>query len=211
MALPRSASPSTNYPPKNPFENRWGIYNVDDLQPAFDIDSVVDVDFSMRTKVSQFPVESGSFANYNKVQEPFSGKLRLSVGGDSTRMAVFLVDLDYAVKDVTLFNLMTPEQTYKNVTLVDYSYKRSASSGCNKIEAEVSVVEIREVSPQYATTKVTHPKKKAAVSKVETGKQQTTDASNDASKGASGYKAGPITQAYRDKGITPPAGLPTGL
>lgn len=182
---------------KNPYENKWGIFNSDDLKPAFDIDCVIEVGYALKTKVSQFPIETGSFTSYNKVREAFTAKLRLSVGGDSTRINAFLSELDSAVKGIKLYNLLTPEATYKNVSLTDYAYKRSSSNGCNLIDADVSVLEIREVSPQYTRVKplaAGTTKKASSADKKETGKQQARSVEDSEKK----YSANPIVQAFRD-------------
>ena len=67
--------------------NGWGLYNLDGSL-TFDVDTCIDLKFSNKAKVSNFPVETGGFASYNKVNEPNAIKVRLAVGG-TARMAAF--------------------------------------------------------------------------------------------------------------------------
>ena len=160
-------------PTPNAFKEIWGIYN-DALKPVFDVDSCLDLDFKDEAKVSMFPVENGSFANYNKVREPFSITLRLSVGGNSQRIQTFLNALLTAKGATTLYNVFTPEIYQPNMTISGYRYKRSQEHGKNQIIADISMVEIRQVAPSYASTAITagKAKKVAATSPTNTGKTQ---------------------------------------
>src|SRR4051812_9617013 len=63
----------------------WGIYDEDN-NPALIVDSILVVKPSNGSKISDFPVEDGGFASFNKVQSPYSVKVRISVGGDDVAM-----------------------------------------------------------------------------------------------------------------------------
>ena len=79
--------------------NGWGLYYASGSASGtagslvFDVDSVLDLKQTGKSKVSTFPVEEGAFASYNKVQEPDATKVRLAVGGPD-RVAAFQAALD---------------------------------------------------------------------------------------------------------------------
>jgi len=140
------------------YSDVWGIFPTLGVLPSFDVDSYLDIGYSGKTKVSQFPIEKGGFVDYNKVQEPFDIKLRLVVGGDSFRIMVLLEDLEAAKNSTDLYRVITPEATYDNCAIVAYDYKRTQEKGRNLLLADVHLVEIRQVSPAYTTVALPHPK-----------------------------------------------------
>lgn len=160
--------------PANVPRNSWGIYTQDGAK-LFDVDSVVDIKYENANKVSNFPVERGSFGSYNKVKTPYKVKLRMSVGGDQTRMSNFIAALDRVVNDTNLYTVVTPEAVYLNANLERVSYPRGRDKGANLIMADVEVIEIRQVEPQYAQVSLPPAKVKKAdsASKKDTGKKQT--------------------------------------
>ena len=159
---------------------RWGIYTLAG-KAVFDVDSCVDLKYGNGGKVSAFPVEKGSFVSYNKVQNPFQAKLRLSVGGPK-RMAAFMAALETETAAANLYNVITPEAIYKNVTIEKFDYARSAEQGRSKLVAEITLVEIREVTPAYSNVTLPASKVKNAksASPVHGGKVQPQDPSSAA-------------------------------
>jgi hypothetical protein len=149
------------------YDNSWGIY-TQTVQKVFDIDSLIDLRYENGGRVSDFPIEKGSFVSYNKVSSPFRAKVRASVGGSKDRIAAFISALDEIVKDTKLYIIITPEKIYLNVNVEYISYSRSCQRGYNLIMADISIKEIRQVAPQYAAVKRAASKKK-----IDTGKNQT--------------------------------------
>lgn len=160
------------------YPDTWGLVDSA-LRPLFDVDTYLEVSYKAKTKVSQFPVEKGGFVDYNKVQEPADIKMRVAVGGDSAKMEAFLLKLDTEKNSVNLYRALTPEVFYKNMTLVGYDYKRTQDKGRNSIIADLELVEVREVTPQYASVKL--PPIKAKDSKNSPDKKKTgqTEAEKD--------------------------------
>jgi hypothetical protein len=197
---------------KNPFENKWGIFD-DTLKPVFDVDSCVDVDFKSTTKVSHFPIERGAFVDYDKVCEPFNVRLSLAVGGDSKRMAAFLVDLERVKNSTTLYWVVTPEMTYKDVNLVDYNYKRTAEKGGDLIVAVISLLEIRQVEQLFTTVSVNLPaakvKDKTAANPKDTGNKQSSTLDGLRARHINPQNA--MAAAYGDVGKTMPTWVPDSL
>ena len=202
----RSAAPPTkpNKPTPSAYKDVWGIFDSA-LKPVFDVDTCVEVGYKGETKVSQFPVERGSFANYNKVQEPYQIRLQLAVGGDGRRIQAFLQALEIAKNSTNLYVVQTPEKLYLDACMTGYNYKRTATNGRNMITADIELVEIRQVSNNY--TSVANPvgkvKSKNAVSAQPIGKVQVVDPSSDAgttsgNRPSSKFSADASRQWYAD-------------
>lgn len=150
--------------------SQWGIYDSDG-NPLGDpsvfggvIGSLLDsvgigntlstgvVDYSKETRVSDFPVERGFFASYNKVELAANPTVTLLLGGTEKGRTTFLSAIDSACKSTELYSVVTPEVTYINYAIERYSYRRSNSSGATLLAVDVTLREVREVSAQYAQT-----------------------------------------------------------
>ena len=129
---------------------KWGIYL--DNMVAIEVDSVLSVEHRAFAHVPTYRLMSGAFASYNKISMPTEHRLALSVGGDQTRREFFAAWLETQRGATTVFDVVTPEKTYRRVTLVDYSIQRSVQNGtAARIIAECTFEEIGEaVTTHYA-------------------------------------------------------------
>lgn len=106
-------------------------------------------EFKRETRVSDFPVEDGGFASYNKVVLPGEPTVRYCFSGSVADRTTFLTQLDAACQSTKLFSVKTPEITYLNYNITDYSIIRRADSGANLLIVELHLREIRQVSVSY--------------------------------------------------------------
>ena len=158
------------------FQDIWGVYDLAG-QPVFDIDTCVDFKFGDSAKVSDFPVEQGAFASFNKVVHPYQPKVKLAVSGQP-RVSALLSALYAAVRSTTIYNVFTPEIGYLGVTLEKYDYTRSGPKGRGMVTVELTLMQVIQVSAQYTTVKLPSPKKKSAADAKNNGKAQTSQPPN---------------------------------
>lgn len=111
--------------------------------------STAAVEYGKAMRISDFPVERGSFASYNKVETPASPLVTLSFSGSESDRAKFLTSLDEATKSTGLYSVVTPEVQYVNYSIESYSYSRRADRGATLLIVELTLKEIRQVSAQY--------------------------------------------------------------
>lgn len=133
------------------------------------------VDYSKETRVSDFPIEKGSFASYNKVETPASPVVTLCLTGSEKNRRTFLESIDTACKSTDLYSVVTPEVTYINYSVERYNYQRRSSKGATLLIVEISLKEIRQVSALYATSNkgnVDAPKDAGATPQADNGKVQ---------------------------------------
>jgi hypothetical protein len=147
--------------------NGWGVFDLDGNE-VFDVDSCVEIKYSGKAKTSNFPVEEGAFASYNKVKEPIQYKVSLAVSGED-RCAAFEADLEEELSAANLYNIATPTMTYMNVTLDGYNISHTAGN-INALTVELSLLEVREVTPSYTTVTIPKPKKPTSASAAGGGK-----------------------------------------
>lgn len=135
----------------------WGVFNVGTSDPAIIVSSVVEQDISAESRASDFIIQSGSFTNYNKVQTPNIITIRMTKDGNETSRQEFLQWLDLNIADTSLFDVLSPEFRYPNVTLIGYRMGRSARSGAAMIVADCLFQQIREKPVLFSSSTIADP------------------------------------------------------
>ena len=175
-----NAPTQTMSPVPVPMQEQWGLYTQgSDPTPVLDVDTVIDLKFGDTSKVSDFPVEEGSFASYNKVIAPYQPKIKVIVGSSKdgqtssqVRIKNLLQDLFEEVRSTNIYDLHLPETYYEGVTVEKYDYSRTAAKGRGMLEVDITLMQIIEVSPQSTTVTLPSPKKPKAAPGVNGGKAQ---------------------------------------
>ena len=134
--------------------------------------STISVDYAKETRVSDFPVERGGFASYNKVEMPGIPCVPLCLSGSPSDRTAFLNAIDAACKTTKLYSVVTPEVVYIGHTLERYNYRRARDKGATLLTVEIFLKEIRQVGAQYSTSPVKNPKDTGATPTTDTGNVQ---------------------------------------
>lgn len=142
---------------------QWGIYAASTSSTTgaqlgatssnANILSIGSVDFIKEMQVSDFPVEDGGFASYNKVEKAATPTVVLILGGSSADRQALISTIDAAVKSTNVYNVVTPDYTLTNCTLGKWSLRRAPERGANLVAISISLVEIRQVSASYSNSK----------------------------------------------------------
>ena len=146
---------SAGLSPTNLLSSVNSLASVNGLTSLFsgDAASVRGVEFRRTKRISTAPQELGAFLSYNKVSDPFQGRVIYLQGGSNDDRASFLQQVDQALNTLTLFLLVMPDYTYANVNVVDYSYSRTSRKGMTLLEVEVQVEEVRITgTAQFSST-----------------------------------------------------------
>lgn len=116
-------------------------------------DSIGEFGYRNEFNVSDYPVQKGAFATYNKVADPFEISLRLRKGGNKGERAKFIEELDAIVGTTDFYQILTPEKTYRNCNVTRYEITRRGSGGAYFMsEVDIYFREIREVEAEYSVT-----------------------------------------------------------
>jgi hypothetical protein len=122
---------------------RWGVFDQSGKQIA-QYDSVLMTEYRDDSNISDYPVERGSFAAYNKVDMPFLKSVTLTCSGDIEKRNAFQNDLRDARRSLTLYTIVTEDATYTSCNLVSISWTRTATKGAHRVEAKCEFQEVRE-------------------------------------------------------------------
>lgn len=123
------------------------------LVPAITVDSIMDFDYRNEYDISDFFIQDGAFASYNKVANPFENSVRLIRTGTVADRSEFLDQIDTVLASLDLYQIITPERTYSNVNAYRVGVVRKGASGAYQLtEVDLYFREIRSVTAQYSTT-----------------------------------------------------------
>lgn len=102
----------------------WGIF-LDGI-PVLSYDNFVSFEYSQDWDISTYPVESGSFASYDKVQNPSEIRVRISAGADVLNRQAMLDTIDLQMSTTITYDIVTPETVYLNYNFRRREYDRAA-------------------------------------------------------------------------------------
>jgi len=136
----------------------WILLGEDSDDPLLDFKSLLELSVESGGAVPAQVLEQGSFAAYNKTQEPLKIAMSVGIEGDPADLQLALGKLNTLKEETTKFSLITPEFEYANMTLESLSYARKREEGRGVLYVQMNLVEVREV--ETATTSVKLPRKK---------------------------------------------------
>jgi hypothetical protein len=132
---------------------KWGVFDSTGKKIA-PYDSVVAVGYQNDSHVSDYPIEGGAFATYNKVESPFGVVVALNCGGSEENRANFQTAIEAARKSLDRFTVLTPDHTYYDINFTGVSWSRSLRDGAYMITCQLTGREIRDFAKAaYATPK----------------------------------------------------------
>ena len=179
------------------FGNYWGIFGQNGI-PLLLSDNVMSVKHQNTSKVSNAPIERGSFASYNKVGVPFTVTVQMSKGsGGVFERGAFLGLLDTLANSTDLFLVITPEAVYPNMAITGYDYAREASDGARLLKVNIHLAEVRQVEGKYTKTKADSAQAQGAGGQEQPKPGQNNESIASKLYGAASDGFGKITDTFR--------------
>lgn len=186
-------------------EPQYFLTYTDDNSVAVQFSRVMDLELSAEGKVVSTPIERGSFASYNKVEDPAAIRATLAVEGELDDLQAVVDTLFELKKNTDKLNFVTPIREYNDFTLEKFSYQQAAEKGVNVLYVEVHLLEIKEVEPQYTDTQAQNPitqkgaKNPADTSTKDMGKGQAQKPAQSKLLKINGGKKIPVSDALKRK------------
>lgn len=149
------------------WRSQWGVF-LNGI-PVIVCDSVNSLDYKQNWSVADYPIEQGGFETYDKVNTPFESRIRFATGGSIQDRQDFLDSVASVAKSLEVFDIVTPEQTYQNVNVTHYDYRRT-SKEVGLLFVDLWCIEIRLTS----SSSFTNTKTPAGASTANNGPVQTT-------------------------------------
>ena len=180
------------------------IKDEDGNQVAFH--SMLEISMNVSSQIPTEPIEKGSFADYNRVIAPNEGSCRLALEGTDSDIQTALQGLDELERGLKKVELITPFETYENLMLTSYDYRRDEHSGFNLLQVDLKLKEVREIESARTTTSVSEPPPvtqeasadASCVSSEDGGQYQTYSPSNEETATAESEAGGPRRSILKD-------------
>jgi hypothetical protein len=119
-------------------------------------DSFLEFGYRNEYSISDYPVQAGGFASYDKVNNPYEIVLRMSKGGSKQERKQFIDSLDNIVGTLELYDILTPEKVFIGVNVLRYEIARRGNRAAYFFtEVDLYFREIRTVTATYSSTAVT--------------------------------------------------------
>lgn len=122
----------------------WQICTAGTSSQSIVPDTFVGIEFGGDSRISDYPVEQGAFASYNKVQMPSEIRVTLACAGEQMDRHSFLTQLEAMKQSTDLYDIATPDQLYQSYNLVHYDYSRRSSNGVSMVVVELRFEQIRQ-------------------------------------------------------------------
>ena len=136
------------------FLNKGKSWIVRGQSAAVDFNSMQEFSAEKSSRLPDEPIEKGSFATYNRIIEPRAITCRLSIEGGASKLQSAIDRLTDLCENNETITLTTPEQSYKNLMLESFDYRRDAQNGRGVLFVDLRFKEIREVKSAQTTTAV---------------------------------------------------------
>lgn len=149
--------------------NQWGMYTQEG-ELAAPADTVIAFENVLDARISDYPVENGGFASYNKVITPYEIRVIMTCGGAVEDRQDFLKAIQDAWQSTTLYNFVTPECVYLDVNVTGVRQQRAPDRGNGLLALEVVLRKIR----QTATLAFTDTKEASGQDTVNQGSVQAS-------------------------------------
>jgi hypothetical protein len=140
----------------NAFSAQWGIFNAEGepftglgLNFLGATQSTQDITYNKIMNISNFPIQQGGFASYNKVELPGIASVTLNLSGSLSDRTQFINQIDAATRSTQLLSVITPEVQYINQSIERYSYTRSGNNNVSMLSVTLFMKEIRQVSARF--------------------------------------------------------------
>lgn len=133
--------------------NQWGMYTQAG-ELAAPADTVTTFENVLDARISDYPVENGGFASYNKVITPYEIHTMMTRGGSVEDRQDFLKAIQDAWQATTLYTFVTPECVYLDVNVVGVRQQRSSDRNNGLMVLEVVLRKVRQTaSLAFTSTK----------------------------------------------------------
>lgn len=152
---------ASRLPKLNPPRPIYAIVNSETFEPLTVPDSWGEFAPRFESQTSDYPVEQGAFATYNKVRRPTAVAVTLvKTGSDVARFTWFAAIQQAEVQSpTTLYTLISPQGVYIDYTILSMAYEVRPDRGSNMLFLTIQFVQIPQIpSSDDAKTNVQEPK-----------------------------------------------------
>lgn len=168
---------ASRLPKLNPPRPIYAIVDSETFEPLTVPDSWGEFTPVYDSQISDYPVEKGAFAVYNKVRRPTGVTVTLVKTGSDVARFTWLAAIQQSESQAPtrLFTLISPQAVYVDYTIMGMSFETRQDRGSNMLYLSIRFTEIPQIASSDDTkTNVQEPKS----SPIDRIGQVYTDAAN---------------------------------
>ena len=132
---------------------RWSVYDKD-WRAVVTFDTFFSVDAKNEGKVTQAPVEKGSFVSYNKTVDPVRSTVVLGYTGRADVRRAIIEKCEKLLDGTELVSIITPDRTLVDMAVVSFDYTYKAANGVDRLLVALALEQVRQVEPAYTDEQV---------------------------------------------------------
>ena len=127
------------------FLGHWTVLDHDTQLAVVSFDSFYQFGYNKQTAISQYPIENGSFATYNKQNSPFSLTVTLIKNGLNFpfQKRDFVNKLQEYCDKPLLVDVVTTSGTYLSCSLGGLQFHNTPEENSDMIMADLTISEVR--------------------------------------------------------------------
>lgn len=144
-------------------KEQWGLVDANSGANIVEFDSFISCEVNDEKQVVEEAVEEGSFASYNKVDDPIEIKAILAKTGTTADLQDALDTIKSYADSTELVNLVTPTYEYESLNIERYNYELKQEIGRGVLYVEFYLLEIREVGSEYTNVKIPETQNRGSV------------------------------------------------
>lgn len=154
---------------------QWTIWDHETQKQICAFDTFIGYQYREGSEVPAQNIEKGSFAQYNKINNPAEAGVRLAKSGYPGELETFLNYLQMYKRSTKLVDVVLPYEVLLSYNITDISHGKSEGDSTSLLIVDLSLKEIREEEGAYAETRALSYKKvknPADASTQDRGRQQ---------------------------------------
>lgn len=133
----------------NWIRGEWTVRDSSTRKPIGDFDTFIGYSAQKSSSVPTNQIEQGSFAAYNKINNPGEFTVTLAKFGSSTVLNNFLTVLETYANSTDLVDIVLPFRVYRNVNIIGLSHSISEGQAVNLLVVELRLKEIKQTARRY--------------------------------------------------------------
>lgn len=136
----------------NAISGQWTVRDNRTKKDICTFDTLLSYDFKADSNLPTYPIQSGSFENYNKTFNPNVAKVSLAISGSKKDIHKELIKIEDYNETTRLVDLILPYRYFIGYNLHNLSHYKSEGDAVGMLVVSFDLVEIRQVVVNFAYT-----------------------------------------------------------
>lgn len=141
------------------------------------------------TQISDYPVESGAFALYNKVRRPITINVTMIKAGSDVARFAFLaaIQAQETSNPTQLYTIVSPQAIFKDYAITGISYETRPEHGTNLLYLTITFTQVQQIATSAGVFPNTAASKSQPTTQVGQVYTQTSTPAQDARINSSNF------------------------